>query len=141
MEQKEKDLMDALQYAGVPKLPAMLAAGSRRIWTSAIMEVSKVNGEKSYAVVRNVYGRAPKIMKVFGSVAAIAKTGDIFPYAWLRKEMIPSFKSDEERTEFIAKSYGETGERVAELPLEDRDRLLYSFLIERQFEFDRGNRR
>ena len=130
----EKNLMDALAYANCAKLPRAvnIIKDQSRVWIRAIAVVSNVTGAKTYAIVKNNYGRKPKFIKIFGDGAAIAKTVSIHPYEWLKPEAIPTFKNEQERDAFIARAYNTTADKVSGLSKEDKDRLLYTRLMDAQ---------
>lgn len=128
----ELELAEALRYAEIPKLPQEFTAASRKIWVSAIAKVSKRSGETSYAIVRNDYGKSPKIVKVFGSISAISGIVAVYPYEFLEKDLYASYKTEQEKSALLSKVYGYTEKKIAELPQEDRDRMFYSYLIDTQ---------
>ena len=133
----EKELIDALAYSGCAKLPRAInpVKDQSRIWIRAIAKVRKITGTNSYAILKNDYGRKPKIVKMFGESAAIASIDSIHPYEWLKSEIIPSFKTEDERDMFIAKAYNCAVEKVASRSKEEKDRLLYVYLMDAQTEY------
>ena len=131
---KENELMDALAFTGCTKLPRVvdMTKPQSKVWVRAIAQVAKVDGTWSYAVIRNEYGRRPKVVKTFGSIAAISSIKSVHPYEWLEASSVPKFKNEEDRIAFIAECYGQDRERISPLSVEDRDRLFYSWFIARQ---------
>lgn len=131
--------IEVLRYTGLTKMPKKMSAKDNRIWIRAIAELAKKDGEVSYGVVMNDYGRKPRIVKVFGSSSAIAEIRELRPFSWLREDMVPAFASDNERMSYIAKTYGTSLEKVKSLSADEVQRLYYTLLISAQIEYERIN--
>lgn len=138
----EKDMYDALAYAGCAKLPRALnpAKDQSKVWIRAVAKISKKDGSESYAVLKNDYGRKPKIVKVFGSTSAIASVLSIHPYEWLKNELMPTFRTEQEKDDFLARAYDAKIERIAALRPEEKERLLYMHLMDVQQDYDDSKR-
>lgn len=132
---KENELMDALSFTGCPKLPRAVDVSKTqgKIWILAIAKVTKVDGSWSYAILKNDFGKRPRITKIFGSVAAVAGIKSVHPYMWLDMSLVPKFKNEDEKTKFLMEAYCLNNEdRIGSLSAEDRDRLLYSYCMAKQ---------
>ena len=131
--------IEVRRYTGLTRMPKKMSANDKRIWIRAIAELAKKDGEVSYGVVMNDYGRKPRIVKVFGSSSAIAEIRELRPFSWLREDMVPAFVSENDRLAYIAKTYGTSLEKVKSLPAEEVQRLYYTILINAQIEYERVN--
>lgn len=137
---KEKEMLDALTYAGCPKLPRAInvVKDQSRIWIRAIARVRKVTGAETYVILKNDYGRKPVVIKTFGESSAIAKIDSIHPFEWLEREFIPTFKREGDKEAFLAKVYSRPVEKISALSDGDKDRLLYIHLFAAQSEYNRN---
>lgn len=138
----EKDRTDALLYAQCPKMPKMYneTRDKGKVWIRAIARTVKVTGEESYAIVKNDWGRRMKVIKTFGSPAAISSVKAIYPYEWLEKELIPSLKTREEKIAWVAKTYKENEEKISVLNDDEIERLLYMSLMDMHDVYRRSGR-
>lgn len=138
----EKEMMDVLAYTGCVKMPRAInpVKDQSRVWIKAIARIQKITGAESYAVLRNDYGRRPRIIKTFGESASIAKIVSIHPFEWLRQDIIPQFRSEAERDAYLVRIYRTSEERIASLSQADKDRLFYTHLMDAQAEYDKNRK-
>ena len=110
---EQSSLVDALNECQVTELPNELS-DDLGIWLVAIIKVRKCNGKVSYAkAVNDGYGN-PKIIKDFGSIAAIVSIDKIYPIEYLRKSAIPRMKDAKQFITYLS-LHGEDREKVASM--------------------------
>lgn len=98
---QDKSLIDALAYCDLRSLPK--EDNGEYVWIKALALVSKMDGTKGYALVIKGDNGKPKIMKDFGTVAAIKTIDKFYPFALLDEKYMPVFKTKgkEERIEWL----------------------------------------
>lgn len=130
---KEKELMAALEYAGVASMPKPWVSGkSNRIWVSAILEVRKIDGSESYAFADNIYGKEPRYKKVWGNTAAIVGIVSIHPTSYLERDYIPQFKTMDDLRKLMAVAYNVSEDVIAKYSDDDVKNLAYNNALARQ---------
>lgn len=108
---EQSSLTDALNECQVTELPSELSEDSD-IWLVAIVKVRKCNGKANYAkAVNDGYGN-PKIVKDFGTMAAIVRIDKIYPVEYLRKSAIPKIRDAKQFVTYLS-MHGEDKERIA----------------------------
>lgn len=98
---QDKSLIDALAYCDLRALPK--EDSKEYVWIKALALVSKIDGTKGYVLaVKNEQG-APRIVKDFGTLAAIKSIDKFYPFALLDEKFMPVFNSrgKEERVEWL----------------------------------------
>lgn len=136
MTKQELLEFEVLRYAEVPEMPAPLSEGTP-VWTLAIAKVTTRTASASYAIVRNDYGRDPKVIKCF-TTGGIATIDSIHPYEFLNLKVLPKFKSKEETRKFIARVYSKTLAEIEALTKEQQLRLLYEWCYREQQRLQEG---
>ena len=135
MTQTERDEFDALQWAGVPEVPAE-ADKDTPVWIYAIAKVTTLSCRESYAIVKMNYGREPVVVKSFCS-DGIGRVDSIHPYKFLDGRFVPKFDSASAMKSYIASSYGVTMESVAKLKKPELLRLFYIHCMKTQLEAEK----
>ena len=131
--QKEKYLLEVLEYAGLTTLPKRFdPEKDKKVWVDAILEVRKVDGSSSYAYAKNVYGKSPRYVKVWGKSAAIAEILGVYPVSFLSKEYIPVMSNRKDVVSFIARMYGASEAKVASYTDDELKTLAYAAAIKNQ---------
>lgn len=103
----EMSLIEALSYCGVKELPE--EDKKENVWIKSIALVSKKDGSQAYvATVKDKEGN-PRIIKDFGSIAAISSIDKHYPYLYLDAKDVPQFKTKEkqERIDWLKIYYPE----------------------------------
>lgn len=133
---QEKDLISALEYAGIAELPKEWQQGkSKRIWVAAILKIRKSDMSTSYAFAYNNYNSTPQYVKVWGASAAIAEILGIYPTAYLEKDYLPTFKDNEDKNAKLAIIYDVPKEQFANLTDDEARELTIKYAIGRQILF------
>lgn len=115
---KDKTLIEALSYCDLNVVPE--EDTKEYIWIKALALVKKADGSSNYAVCERDKESNPKIVKDFGSVAAIVKIEKFFPFMLLDKQYIPVFNgrnANDNRIKWL-RSRGEKGELESLQPKE-----------------------
>lgn len=130
---KEQSLLEVLEYTGLTTLPKKFdPEKGKKVWVDAILEVRKVDGSSSYAYAKNVYGKKPRYIKVWGNSAAIVEVLSIHPVSFLSKEFMPVMANRKDVVNFVARMFGASTEKVASYSDEDLKTLAYSAAIKNQ---------
>lgn len=115
---KDKTLIEALSYCDLNVVPE--EDTKEYIWIKALARVKKADGSSNYAVCERDKDANPKIVKDFGSVAAIVKIDKFYPFMLLDKQYIPVFTgryATENRIKWL-RNRGEKGELESMQPKE-----------------------
>lgn len=98
---KEKSLIDCLAYCDLRDLPK--EDTKEYIWLKAIVLISKTDASQCYALAMKDENGNVKIVKDFGSVAAIHKIEKIYPFLLLDEKFMPTFetKTKDERITWL----------------------------------------
>lgn len=127
MTNEEKELFEALMYAGVPELPPKARNG--QIWIFAIAKVRTRTMQTSYAILRNRLTLV-SVVKTFGQ-GGVAKILSVHPYEMLEDKYRIRLPL-KEAVEHVANYYGKTKEEVAALPKDSLERLLLNEAMQAQ---------
>lgn len=95
-KQERLSLIEALSVAKLTELPDEFVPSDGRIWTLAIVYVTKCNTKKNYAIAANNGDGTPRIIQDFGSLAQIVKIEHIYPYYYLRNMNIPNLRNKQD---------------------------------------------
>lgn len=103
----EMSLMEALSYCGVKELPE--EDKGENVWIKSIALVSKRDGSRSYVATVKDKDGYPRIIKDFGTIAAIASIDKHYPYLYLDANDVPKFNKNEkqERIDWLRIYYPE----------------------------------
>lgn len=115
---KDKTLIEALSYCDLNVVPE--EDTKEYIWIRALALVKKTDGSSNYAVCERDKEANPKIVKDFGSVAAIVKIEKFYPFTLLDKQYIPVFNgrnANDNRIKWL-RDRGEKGELESMKPKE-----------------------
>lgn len=107
-------LTEALSYAKIPYEPTPLLPNERRIWTKAIVHVTKCDNSSNYAIAENAGNGEPNVIVDFGNSAKICRVNKIMPYMWMSTSDLPHFDTKEEVAEFLVNN-GYSSELVNKL--------------------------
>lgn len=118
----DKSLISVLQYTRLRELPSL--DKGKNVWIMAIVSVRKSDGSCNYAVADKDKDGNLRIIKDFGSMAAIYSIDNIYPFAFLGVEYMPVFKGQkkEERIEWLTKYVAK--EDYSDYSLKELDKLI-----------------
>ena len=104
-KKEEKNLLDALSWCGLKKLPEK--DNGEDIWLEALAKVSKANGSISYVYIKKNAELKDVIAKDFGDISMIAKVIEVYPFNFLKASFMPTFKGNNknERLHYLQKVY------------------------------------
>ena len=126
-------MMEVLDFIQRPALPELW--DGKTLWYKAVAEAYKCDGSKGYVVLRNTNGYDYRIIKAFGSVAAIREVKDIRPFINLKHRFILDFKTKEDILEYMVKKFGEKErERVYGLDSLSLKKLVFADALDNQAE-------
>lgn len=128
MTKQEKLLFDICMLVGVPALPEPFEEASGRIWVDGIAKVLLRSGEPSFALVRNVWGGAPIITRMF-DVESIAKIVSIHPYSYLKENEVPGTDNISSLRSFVQRVYNVDAGKVKSLTKPELVKLAFSYAI------------
>lgn len=130
---KEQNLLEVLEYTGLTTLPKKFdPEKGKKVWVDAILEVRKIDGSSSYAYAKNVYGKKPRYVKVWGNSAAIVEVLSVHPVSFLSKEFMPAMANRKDVVSFVARMFGASEEKVASYSDEDLKTLAFTAAIKNQ---------
>jgi len=135
MTRTEQDEFYALEWAGVPEVPAE-ANEETPVWIYAIARILTRHCRDSYAIVRMNYGRPPEIIKAFND-EGVARIESIHPYKFLESRFVPKLETAAATKQFIANAYNVPVESVKKLKKDELLRLFYSHCIKAQLTFEK----
>ena len=131
MKREEKLLFDALQFANIVELPAETVKENTAVWVRGIAKVVNRCNEVSYAVVRNVYGKAPQFIKMFDN-KGVRDIVDIYPYTMLDMSFAAGITKIEHLRGAVAQVYNRPYAEVKALSKEELKILFYNYGIKLQ---------
>lgn len=133
----ERDELEALQYAGVPEIPAKVGKDTP-VWIDAIAKIVTVTGRDSLAIVRQKeYGKEPVIRKVFNT-DGVAKVVSVHPYKFLDGNFVPKLEDAAATKRYIASAYGVPVEKVDGRKKDELKALFYTHCIKAQLEYEKN---
>ena len=100
----EETLIDALSYCSLRELPS--PENGVDVWIRAIAKVAKNDGTFAYVYMeKNTETLENKIKKDFGTIGAIVKVLECYPFSYLDSKYMPIFKnnSKEERISYLSR--------------------------------------
>lgn len=99
----EASLLKALSYCSLRQLPE--PDDKENIWVRAIAKIAKADGQIYYAYVEKDDKLQNKIVKDFGSISAIVKVIEYYPFSYLKPAFMPKFKTKtkEERITYLTR--------------------------------------
>lgn len=103
----ERTKIEALEYSACRTLPEEFDEQSGRFWIEAIGIVRKSDGSKNYCIIRNNHNNNFFVKKDFGLSSCIVDVEKIYPYLYLNKTYIPTFKDRNEIIDYLCSIYGE----------------------------------
>ena len=124
----EKSLIDALSYCDLRDLPKK--DDKEFVWLKSLALVSKSDGTKSYVLAIKDKDGNPKIVKDFGTVSAIRKVIEYYPFCMLDASFVPVFKTraKDERIAWLERM-GEKG-NFSEMSAKELDRKVLNVVIQ-----------
>lgn len=126
----EREEFEALNWAGVPEIPAAEDKDTP-VWIYAIAVVTTTANRKSYAIVRQDYGRRPNMIKTFTD-EGIARIDSVHPYKFLDANFVPKMENAAATKAYVAGAYGVTTDEIAKLKKPEILRLFYMHCIKTQ---------
>ena len=104
-KREEKNLLDALSWCGLKKLPEK--DNGEDIWIEALAKVSKANGSIGYVYIKKNGELKDVIAKDFGDISMIVKIDEVYPFNFLKASFMPTFKANNknERIHYLQKIY------------------------------------
>jgi hypothetical protein len=99
----EESLIDALSYCSLRDLPE--PDDKENIWIRALARVAKADGNEYYVYVEKDANAENRIKKDFGSMSAIVRVLEYYPFSYLRAEFMPTFKTQkkDERIAYLTR--------------------------------------
>lgn len=132
---RDELIVSILDITKQPCIPEPIGKKESRIWVRAISRVRKCNNAEGFALVRNVQGGTPRIVKVFDDMG-VAEILDIRPYEWLEDKYLNKLNevsSDKGLLrEFLTAAYGIPGERLKTTSLDRATNLACNYFIDKQ---------
>lgn len=132
---RDELIMNVLDITKQPSVPEPIGKKETRVWVRAISRIRKCNNAEGFALVRNVHGGTPRIVKVFDDMG-VAEILDVRPYEWLEDsyvEKITELSSDKALLrEFLTAAYGIPADRLKSTSLEKATNLACNYYIDRQ---------
>lgn len=101
---EQESLFDVLNEYHIAELPEELNAEleGKAVWLSAVVKVRKCNGKVNYAMaVNDGYGN-PRVIRDYGSPAAIVGIESIYPVKTLDRSNFPSTKDKNKCITYLA---------------------------------------
>lgn len=128
----EESLLDALSYCSLRSLPE--PDDKENIWIRAIAKIAKADGQTYYAYVEKDDKLNNKIIKDFGSISAIVKVVEYYPFSYLKPAFMPKFKTKtkEERINYLTRYNKDL--KLEGLSVKELDRLVVLGAIKMQME-------
>lgn len=129
--EKERTLLEALNYAHLHELPAEW--NKKDPWIKAIALTNRSSGLQSYAILRTNGSDGYHAVKDFrfdGLRSIVA----IYPYIYVDAQFLPKFtlKQINEKHEYIAKISGKTIEEVKALSAKEQKTIMVEYAIKMQ---------
>jgi hypothetical protein len=133
----EESLLDALQYCSLRKLPEV--EDGENVWIRAIARVAKADGQMYYAYVEKDDNMQNKIVKDFGSISAIVRIVDYYPFSYLKPAFMPKFKGNkkEERIAYLTRYNKDLD--YSNYSVKELDKLIMLGAIKKQMEQEKRN--
>lgn len=133
----EESLLDALQYCSLRKLPEI--EDGENVWIRAIARVAKADGQMYYAYVEKDDNMQNKIVKDFGSISAIVRVVDYYPFSYLKPAFMPKFKGNkkEERIAYLTRYNKDVD--YSNYSVKELDKLIMLGAIKKQMEQEKRN--
>jgi len=129
--EKERTLLEALNYAHLHELPAEW--NKKDHWIKAIGLTNRSSGLQSYAILRmdgSGNYHAVKDFRFDGLRSIVA----IYPYIYVDSQFLPKFtqKQTDEKHEYIAKISGKSIEEVKNLSAKEQKAIMAEYAIKMQ---------
>ena len=131
----DKSLFAALQYCSLTELPAKDTGED--IWIKAIAKVLRRDGYEYYAYAeKDTRTGEPKIVKNFGSIAAMVKVVEYYPFSFLKAKFMPVFKTKgkEERVAYLSALDRKTD--YSKLSLKELNKTIVCLAISNQLKYE-----
>lgn len=131
---KNESMIDALSYCSLRDIPEV--DKGEDFWIKALALVQKADGSFAYVyVAKDLDTLEIKYMKVWGSVSAIKKVIEYYPFSFLKAQYIPKFKTNNkaERIKYLTHYDKKEGD-WDKLTLKELDKEVYKRAIKRQME-------
>lgn len=131
MNRQEELLFEALEYAHIAELPTATTKDIKDVWVRGVAKLINGKNDTSYAIVRNVYGKAPQVIKVFDSFG-IREIVEVYPYSLLDMSFARGITKIEDLRLSVAKAYGKSLDEIKSLTKEELKILFYNYGIKLQ---------
>lgn len=131
----DKSLFAALQHCSLTELPAKDTGED--IWIKAIAKVLRRDGYEYYAYAeKDTLTGEPKIVKNFGSIAAMVKVVEYYPFSFLKAKFMPVFKTKgkEERVAYLSALDRKTD--YSKLSLKELNKTIVCLAISNQLKYE-----
>lgn len=128
----QESLIDALSYCSLRALPE--PDDKENVWIRAIAKIAKADGQEYYAYIEKDDNLQNKIVKDFGTISALVKVVEYYPFSYLKPAYMPKFKGKgkEERIAYLTRYNKDLN--VEGLSVKELDRLILKGAIQRQME-------
>lgn len=100
MTSKEYSKLQVLDVAKIGNLPPLADETDKRIWSTAVGLVRKVNGSENY-VLLSKDANGIKIQQDFGTISQIVEIVEIRPYDFIQYKHVPHFSTDGEIIKYL----------------------------------------
>ena len=134
-KREEKNLLDALSWCGLKKLPEK--DNGEDIWLEALAKVSKADGSSCYVYIKKNGELKDVIAKDFGDVSMIVKIDEVYPFNFLKASFMPTFKANNknERIHYLQKIY--KGKDFSGMTVKQLDTEILKVAINNQLNYER----
>lgn len=133
MTRSEELLCEILMDYNIPELPEAIKEGDTKVWVDAIATLTMRNMSTGYAYVRNIPGKYPRVMKLYGS-GGIGEIRSLHPVSFLSDNYAPPVNNMNSLKAYVARRYKETNERVDNLTKDELITAAYAIAIQTQAE-------
>lgn len=97
-------LETALRVAQLGDLPPAIDDAYKKHWLKAIVKIQRSNGEIGYCLAVNDGNNKPRIIRDFNPTGIIVRVLSVHPYEESTRNIIPSFRSDEQILNYFRKT-------------------------------------
>lgn len=100
---ERESLISALSYCSLRDLPEKY--NGENVWIRSLAKVQKSDGSESYVLFCKDEKGNERMVKDFGSIAAVKRIVEYYPFEFLLETYMPKFKTakKEERIAFLSK--------------------------------------
>lgn len=133
MKRTELELMEALSYCSISKLPPK--DDGSKLWVRALASIVKIDCSKSYAYVEvNPETLEPRLIKVFGSPKSIARIESYHPFDFIGDKLLPKFNTQkkDERIIFLSRKMPHREEEFKAMTLAKLEKEIKSYVIKQK---------